>query len=268
MIKEFFKPANVEEALKLKKEQSHSFYLGGGTKLNNSGEDYKAEAFISLENMNLKGILKTGDKMKVGAVETLQCLIDSPEISDFLKTAASGESNRNIRNASTIGGVIASGKSWSTVLIALMAMDADVETAEEGILSICDYVKNRKDSLILSVLLPLKEAGMHQNIQRKTANSRPELVVASLIEKSGDEVKKAVLVLGGISDIPMRLESVEKKIKSGELDNADAVQDVVMDEIVQYTEKCENGTYLNYLSGVMAADCVGRCMKKTISGNA
>ena len=261
MIKEFFKPSSAQEALKLKKDQRRSFYLGGGTKLNNSGEDYNAETFISLENMNLKGILKTGEKMKIGAVETLQHLIDSPEIPDFLKTAASGESNRNIRNASTIGGVIASGKSWSTVLVALMAMDAEVETADEGILSVCDYVKDRKQSLILSVLVSLKDAKMYQNNQRKTANSRPEIAVAAFIEKSGDGVAKARLVLGGVSDQPIRLISVENKLIDGSLSNADAVQDSVMDEIAQYTEDCENGTYLNYISGVMAADCVGRCMR-------
>jgi putative selenate reductase FAD-binding subunit len=261
MIKEFFKPSSVEEALKLKKNQSNSFYLGGGTKLNNSGEDYKAEVFISLENMNLKGIVKAGEKVKIGALETLQQLIDSPEIPEFLKTAVLGENNRNIRNASTIGGVVASGKNYSTVLVALMAMNAEVETADDGVLAVDEYVKEGKNSLILAVLLSPVKSKMFQNNQRKTANSRPEIVVAASIVKSGDTVSDAVLVLGGVSDRPVRLNSVEKKLIDGSLTNADAVQDSVMDEIVKYTEKKENGTYLNYLSGVMAADSVGRCMR-------
>lgn len=262
MIKEFYKPSTTEEALALKKKQSRAFYMGGGTKLNNSGEEYGAEAFISLENMNLKGILKTGDKLKIGAVETLQNLIDAPLVPEFLKKGAEGESNRNIRNASTIGGVIGSGKSWSTALVALMAMDAEVETADEGILSVCDYVKEGKDSLILSVLIPAAStAKMYQNNQRKTANSRPEIAVAASIGKNGDKVSKAVLVLGGFLKNPIRLESIEEKLVDGTLSDADSVQDAVMDEIVQYTEKMEKGSYLNYLSGVMAADCVGRCVR-------
>jgi len=261
MIKEFFKPSTTEEALKLKKEQSNSFYLGGGTKLNNSGEDYRAEAFISLENMNLNGIMKVGDKVKIGAVETLQQLIDSPVVPEFLKTAVSGETNRNIRNASTVGGVIASGRSWSTALAALMAMDSEVETAEDGLMTVFEYVNSGKDSLILSVLLPPVKSRMFQNNQRKTANSRPEIVIASSIEKSGEAVSGAVVVLGGVSEHPIRLNSVEKKLVDGSLTNADDVQDAVMEEIVKFTEKSENGTYLNYLSGVMAADCVGRCMR-------
>lgn len=261
MIKEFYKPSTTEEALKLKKEQSRAFYLGGGTKLNNRGEDCGAEAFISLENMNLKGILKVGDTLKIGAVETLQKLIDAPEIPEFLKTAALGESNRNVRNASTIGGVIASGKSWSTVLVALMAMDAHVETAEDGIISVCDYVKDKKESLILSVLLGESAAKMFQNNQRKTANSKPEIVMAASVVKKGNAVQKAILVLGGLTDSPIRLTSIESKLKDGTLADADSVQDAVMDLIVEYTEKKENGSYLNYISGVMAADCVGRCMR-------
>ena len=103
---------------------------------------------------------------------------------------------------------------------------------------------------------------MHQNNQRKTANSRPEIVLAASIEKSGDSVTGAVIALGGVSKHPVRLSSTEKKLIDGSITNADDVQDSVMDEIVQYTEKSENGTYLNYLSGVMAADCVGHCMRQ------
>ncbi len=55
--------------------------------------------------------------------------------------------------------------------------------------------------------------------------------------------------------------SVEENLLDGALDNADAVQDAVMDVIIKYTENLKNGTYLNYISGVMVADCVGRCMR-------
>jgi len=261
MINDFHKPSSAEEAVKIKREKGHSFYLGGGTKLNNGGEINKAESYISLENIGLKGIIKTGDKIKVGALETLQKLIDSPAIPEFIKAGALGESNRNIRNASTVGGTIASGKSYSTVLASLIAVDAEVETAEEGMLSVNEYVKSGMNSLILAVYLPVSDVKLYQNNQRKTANSRPEIIVAASVEKSSDSVSRAILVLGGISDRPIRLEKVENKLIDGSLKDADSVQDAVMDEIISLTEKKENGVYLNYISGVMAADCVGRCMR-------
>ena len=103
---------------------------------------------------------------------------------------------------------------------------------------------------------------------RKTENSKPEIVCAVSLKKSGKEISDTVLVLGGISETPLRLKLTENKLSEGSLANADAVQDSVMDEIVKYTEKKDQGAYLNYISGVMAAGCVGRCMKKDISGDA
>ncbi|MDA3810109.1 MAG: FAD binding domain-containing protein [Spirochaetaceae bacterium] len=261
MIKEFLKPSNIKEAVKLKKEIKHSFYLGGGTKLNNGGESFGAEVFISLENLNLKGIEIVNGKVKIGAMETLQQLIDSPDIPEFLKQSALGETNRNIRNASTIGGVIAARKSWSTALVGLMALDVEVETADGGIIKIDDYVKSGKDNLIVNLFLLSGNFSQYQNNQRKTANSRPEICIAASIGKSGEKLSSAIVVLGGIADRPIRLTEVESKLIDGTLDKADAVQDSVMDVIVKYTEKLENGPYLNYLSGVIAADCVGRCMR-------
>ncbi len=261
MIKEFLKPSNVKEALKMKKEMNDSFYLGGGTKLNNSGENYSADILISLENLNLKGIVKMGEKVKIGSGESLQDLLDSSDVPQFLKDSISGESNRNIRNASTLGGQIAAAKSYSTTLAGLMAMDAEIETADEGILNINDYVKNDMNDLILNVFIPQVKSKMYRNDQRVTANSRPEITAAVSIGKSGDSVSKAIIVLGGLEKHPIRLISIEKKLLDGSLTNADAVQDAVQDEILKNTEKMEKGTYLNYISGVMVADCVGRCMR-------
>lgn len=261
MIKKFLNPSSTEEAREMKKENKNSYYLGGGTKLNNGGENLKADVYISLEGLKLTGIEKMSAKIKIGAMETLQNLIDSPIIPQFLKASALGESNRNIRNASTIGGEIAAAKSWSTTVAGLMAMEAEVETADEGILSVDDYIKNGKDSLIQNIYLPERTSSMYRNDQRVTANSRPEITAAASIEKSSGSISKAVLVLGGLADRPVRLYRVENQLMDGSLKNADAVQDAVMDEIVQYTEKREKGTYLNYISGVMAADCVGRCMR-------
>jgi probable selenate reductase FAD-binding subunit len=261
MINEFFKPTNSEDALKLKKENKNSFYLGGGTKLNKGGESFGAEVFISLENLGLKGIFKVGDKVKIGASETLQHLIDSSVVPQFLRESVQGETNRNIRNASTIAGVIASGKTWSTVLAGLMALEAEVETADGGVIAVSDYVEKGMSALILSVSVPYGNTAVYQNNQRKTSNSNPEITVAVSISKSGETLSKAVVVLGGVAEVPIRLSDIEKKLLDGSLTNADAVQDSVMDLIVQYTEKKEKGEYLNYLCSVMVADCVGRCMK-------
>ncbi|MBN2658279.1 MAG: FAD binding domain-containing protein [Spirochaetales bacterium] len=267
MIKDFFKPSSIAEALELKDKTPGAFFLGGGTRLNKSGENFHAEAYISLEQLGLDFIALEGGVLKIGAMVTLQKLMDSEDVPQFLKDSAGGESNRNLRNASTLGGRIGYCDSSSTVVAGLLAMEADVETARGGKMALDEYIGGKMDDLVTAVILPSSKAVLIQKDQRVTANSRPDLTVAVSVLKDGGKVAKAVLAMGGVSDKPIRLKNVEARLIDGSLSSADAVQDAVQDELVPYTEKRERGTYLNYIGAVLAADCVGRAMKD-ISGDA
>lgn len=262
MVKEYLKPSSVAEALEMKKNTARSFYLGGGTKLNKLKENFNAEAYISLENLGLKTIEIDKSEVHIGALVTVQQLIDSTDIPEFLKGSAAGEANRNLRNASTIGGETAYAQSSSTLVTGLIALDAEIETAESGRISLYDYVRGDHSELVLKVILKSSDAALYQNDQRVNANSRPELTVAASISRESDKVKDAIVVMGGVDNTPIRLEAVEAKLKDGSLVNADAVQDAVQDELIPYTKERDRGTYINYIGGVLAAGCVGRCMKK------
>jgi len=261
MIKDYFKPSSLEEALDYKKKNPGAFYLGGGTKLNKTGEDFYAESYISLENLDLDGISLEGGVLKIGSMVTLQKLMDSEDVPLFLKESAAGESNRNIRNASTVGGEIAYCHSSSTVVTGLLALEAEVETAEGATKTLEQYISGKREELIKGIVLPSSKAVLVQRDKRVTSNCRPELSVAVSILKDKEKVQKAVLVMGGIGEIPVRLKNVEKRLIDGSLASADSVQDAVQDELVPFTEKHERGTYLNYIGGVLAADTVGRAMR-------
>jgi putative selenate reductase FAD-binding subunit len=261
MIKDFFKPSSIAEALEMKDKNSNAYFLGGGTKLNKSGEDFNAESYISLEKLGLGEISLEGGILKIGAAVSVQKLMDSDEVPRFLKDCAGGEANRNLRNASTIGGEIAYCHSSSPLVAGLLAMDVEVDTGRSGKQLLEDYIGGSREDLITQILIPSSKARFIQKDQRSTANSRPELTVAVSVLKEGDAIKKVILVLGGIDEIPMRLKEVEKGLVDGSLSSADAVQDAVQDVLVPFTEKRERGTYLNYIGGVLAADCVGRAIK-------
>jgi len=261
MIKEYFKPSSLVEALDIKKKHPGAFYLGGGTKLNKTGEDLNAESYISLEKLALDGISLEGGALKIGSMVTLQKLMDSEDVPLFLKESAAGEANRNIRNASTLGGEIAYSHSSSTLVTGLLAMEADVETAEGSKKPLEQYIGGRREELITGIVLPSSKAVLVQRDKRVTSNSRPELAVAVSILKEKGSVVKVILAMGGIGEVPVRLKNVENRLIDGSLSSADSVQDAVQDELVPYTEKRERGTYLNYIGGVLAADTVGRAMR-------
>ncbi|MBB6479499.1 FAD binding domain-containing protein [Spirochaeta isovalerica] len=261
MIKDFFKPSSIAEALEMKDKNPGAFFLGGGTKLNKGGENFNAAAYISLEHLGLDSIELENNALKIGAMVTLQKLMDSEDVPQFLKDCAAGESNRNLRNASTVGGEIGYCMSSSNFVAGLLAMEAEVETDGKGKKTLEEYISGNRDDLITAVILPSSKAVLMQKDQRSTANSKPELTVTASVLKEGGKVAKAVVVIGGVAEKPMRLKKVEARLVDGSLASADAVQDAVQDELVPYTEKRERGTYLNYIGAVLTADCVGKAMR-------
>lgn len=261
MIKDYFKPSSLAEALELKDKNPRTFFLGGGTRLNKNGENFNAEYYVSLEGLGLDNISQENDLIKIGAMITLQKLIDSGDVPQFLKDSAMAESNRNLRNAATLGGEIAYCSSSSTLVAALLALGAQVEIGGKEIKSLESYIGGSREELITALMLPPSNAVLVQKDQRVTANSNPELTVAVSVEKTGKSLKKVILVMGGIDEIPIRLKTVESRLVDGSLTSADAVQDAVQEELVPFTEMKERGTYLNYIGGVLAADCVGRAIR-------
>ena len=147
MIKEVFKPASFEEAVKLK--DSDIYYLSGGTQINwTPARDERKlkgkpaiEKVILLSGLLSSDIKKEGSALFIGAGATLQELIDTPAVPDALKKAAGYIASRNIRNMATLGGNIAANRADSYIIPCLIALKADVETSDDGIICVEKYIR-------------------------------------------------------------------------------------------------------------------------------
>ena len=156
MERNFYRPDNREEALKLHAEGG--IFLAGGTEINRGwpgdgglpgipGGSFSAEEdLIYLEDLGLKGIRSEAGSIFIGACVTLQEIGDNTGLPGWLRKAAGFLPSRNVRNMATLGGNIAAGRSNSVLLPGLLAADVRIHmagsvmlTAESYLLALDEY---------------------------------------------------------------------------------------------------------------------------------
>ena len=253
MIKEAVKAASPEEAVELKKKGM--VYMAGGTYLNWAESDVDAERVVLLEGALSSGISEDAGGVKIGALCTLTDIIDSSLVPEALRTAAGFIPSRNIRNAATIGGNIAANRTDSYVIPALLALNAEVQTLEEGKMSVYEYIKGGKSSLIMNVVIPSFEGKIAVDRSVRSSAAYPTVITAVSVS-SGEWV----VALGCIGDHVIRLEEFEREIASGKYKTEEELFKGVYDSIDPSGSIKESGTYRRYIASTLIARSVSMCM--------
>ncbi|MCK5153499.1 MAG: FAD binding domain-containing protein [Spirochaetales bacterium] len=261
MIKEVFKPASFGEAVKLK--GSDVYYLSGGTQINwtPAMDERKLmgkpqiEKVVLLSGLLSKEIKKEGSAVFIGAGASLQNLIDDSLIPDALKKAAGYIASRNIRNMATIGGNIAANRADSYVIPCLIALKADVDTEDEGIMCVEKYVREEKDSLIKQIILPPLDGVCVIDAALKSSGSFPSVTTAVMVSS-----REVVVAIGCVSKHVVRLKNLEAGILNGSL-KRDSLIAAVADEISPVGDLQGSVEYKKYISGTMIAHSVERGYK-------
>jgi len=261
MIKEVFKPASLDEAVKLK--NADIYYLSGGTQINWTparnerkikGEP-QIEKVILLKDILSSEIKKEGSALSIGAGVTLQELIDDSLIPDALKKASKYIASRNIRNMATIGGNIAANRADSYIIPCLIALKADIETADEGIMCVETYVREEKISLIKRIILPEVEGICVIDVTLKSSGAYPSVTTAVRVSP-----KEVVVAIGCVSDHVLRLKNLESGILNGSL-TGESLEAAVAKEISPKGDLQGSAVYKKYISGSMIARSVERGYK-------
>ncbi len=260
MINDFLKPASIEEAVALKKKHTGSLYFGGGTEINYAGSLKKSECVISLKGLGLNNIEQDGDILIIGSAVTMQELIDASRVPEVLKEAAGYIYSRNIRNMATLGGNLGANKTDSAVIPCLIALAAEVTTAEDGLISVKDYISGGQDSLILSVRIPEQKGVCVVKKISRAVSSAPVINAAVRIDGTWEDIREAVIAVGGVAPRVIRLGSIEEELKSGGLKNGDDLQKAVSEVVSPEPDILGSLSYKKYICGIVVADCVRKCM--------
>ncbi len=262
MIQEVYNPASIKEAVELK--SSNTCYMAGGTQINWTPfhEERKLagkpqiEKVILLQNLLSREVKKEGGALFLGAGMTLQELIDEPSVPDSLKVASGYIASRNIRNMATLGGNIAANRSDSFLLPCLIALKADVETANDGIMCVEKYILEKKESLITQIILPEVSGRCIMDVSRKSSGAYPSAVTAVRISDND-----AVIAAGCIAPHTVRLKSIEAGVKDGSLRGESLVK-AVSESIDPVSDLQGSSAYKKYLTGTMIAHSVDISLKE------
>ena len=200
MITDYYRPETLPEALELLK-QPDTLPLGGGTLL--SQLKTASVKVVDLQALGLDTLQKKGNNLEIGAMVTLQQLLESEHAPDALKATLKLEAPLNIRNTATVAGALVAADGRSTFASALLALDAkltvqpDDETVEIG-----NFLplrsKNLIGKLITAITIPLNLRLTFESVARTPAD-KPIVCAALASWPSG----RARLALGGYGKSPL-----------------------------------------------------------------
>jgi CO/xanthine dehydrogenase FAD-binding subunit len=194
-IVEYSRPETLDEVLRLLgQEQPHSLPLAGGTVINRrTAEDLRV---VDLQMLGLDQILTAGNNLEIGAMATLQSLLES-QIQPALKTTIQREATYNLRQVATVAGTLVASDGRSAFTTALLALDAMLTIQPGGErIGLGDLLPLRQEvlrgRLITQVSLPINARLAFEAVARTPADL-PIVCAAAAAWPSG----RLRLALGG-----------------------------------------------------------------------
>lgn len=258
MIEHYLRPNSVSEALELMKQHAaNATFFAGGSKLNAKPTQTEKTVAISLSNLSLNAIVQDGDALLIGATTSIQQIIDNELTPTSLKIAGGFIYSRHLRNQATIGGEIASLQDESLLLPCLIALKAEVILADSQKMLVEDYVEQKKQDLILQIVLPdPKLICVTENI-RRSAGGLSIISAAVSIDHAGE----TIIALEGVASgkrrgAPVRLRDIEQMDLEGE-----ALERAVAEAIIPQADLRGSIEYKRYISGVLVTDLLAECQR-------
>ncbi len=257
MIQEYLKPGSPSEALEMKKKQgTEAAYIAGGTEVNRLKSPVRARTLIGLEKSGFPGIDKKGSALRIGAMVSLQELIESDLVPEALRKAARQAGSRSIRHMATVGGNIAADRRDSYLVPALLAFDAKLELAGGGEADLDAWLEN-KEGLVVSILIANPGRCVRLARVSRTVQGVPVLVMAY---GCGDGTKGATrFIIGGLPGPARRVKAVEEAIDAGSLKDSGELVKKVSELVNPVSDFLGSVEYKRYIAGVSAADLFSAC---------
>jgi CO/xanthine dehydrogenase FAD-binding subunit len=209
ILAEYHKPRSVAEAVRLLQRTDVKLRpLAGGSQLVGALETRAlpgVDGVVDLAGLALNQIKATGDLLHIGAMATLSDVSNHPVAGEvaggILRRTAAYEGPVNLRNAASVGGVVAAAESDSEFYAALLALDASViisDDEHETVTALADFTIPSSHHLIVAVTLPVRALSSgHARIAR-TPSDRCIVAAVAVIGSGAERV-----ALCGVGDRPL-----------------------------------------------------------------
>lgn len=196
-LREYHRPRSLDEAAGLLARGGDRLVpLAGGTKLVGQLEMRAlpdVEGVVDLAEVGLGYARSEDGILRVGAMCTLAALLDQPEAAaladGLLRRAARGEGPVNLRNAATVGGVVACAEADSEFYAGLLALGASVTVRMgDGERTIPLAEAAPVPGLVIEVQIPLAFARGGAARIARTPSDRPIVAAMAVRGLSGERV--------------------------------------------------------------------------------
>ena len=197
---EYSRPGTLGEALAL---LQHGVPLAGGTAL--TANRRSLQAVVDLQDLGLDSLEISETGFRFGAVLPLQALVGAANrLPPALVRACRLEAGWNIRNQATLGGTLFSGDGRSPLLTSLLAMGAELESAEsDSRLPLAELFQLRAGrtpiGLITAIHARPPDRLAYEQVARSPADL-PQVCAAAAYFGASDELRVA---LGGHGRHPL-----------------------------------------------------------------
>jgi aerobic-type carbon monoxide dehydrogenase small subunit (CoxS/CutS family)/CO/xanthine dehydrogenase FAD-binding subunit len=229
-IRSYHRPTDIEEALDLVRRGVVP--VAGGTRV--LASDAELPNVLDLSALPLRGITMEDGDLRIGALTTLQELLDSPAAHTatrgLLPAACRAHSaSRMIRAMATVGGESVHGAHDSEVVAALLALNAvfDVRSGGETVESpALRFLKDPRLDLAAGGLATSVSIAGRPNgaaLERLAVlPSAPSIVaVAVALSFAGDKCSRARIVITGLETRPARVLEAEARLEGTTGEDAD-----------------------------------------------
>ncbi|MDD2405976.1 MAG: FAD binding domain-containing protein [Sphaerochaetaceae bacterium] len=271
MISSFTVATSVEHALQLKREAgSQGVFLAGGTEINRLGTQLTGTIAISLANLPIQSIEKDKNAVTIGTMATLQRIIDTGFVPDYMKVACRFCVSRTRRNMATVGGNLALQRDDSYLMPTVVAAKArlilatlgpDGSIVEENI-PIREYLAFKdhfSDSLLLAIVLNKPTRFVSSKRIALTEQSMASVTVALGSDLSSKEIHDVRLCTAVKGSGVFRIPEIEETIANGTYEPVDEPVVFSLPAVEFVDDFTGSATYKRYILGTAIADLFREC---------
>lgn len=266
-IVHYLYPQTVDEALDIRELYGHTACWAGGWALAGRDADSPIICAIALDHLRIHGgglniIHKNEHFLRVGALTTLQDIMEHPDIPPVLKAAAALEPSRALRCTMTLGGDVAARRPDSHLATTLMALGALLELAGDATVSINQYAARHERDLILFARIPLNRQAA---VARHRRSARGAVLITAAVGWDQDGCNTIVTVAG--AGLPLqRLPEAERLLDThGTTLPLTVLEKTVRTTVTPEADWTGSATYKAHLTAVAVADCVAACRQGRIT---
>ena len=257
MASHFHAPETIEDALRIQREfHGGACFVAGGTEVNNRKAKGAPEHLVWLGRLGLGGIRRRDAGVSIGAMATLQEILESEIVHPAIRRAASNHANRNIRNVATIGGHLGVCRSCADMIPALLALGARLRVAADAGEIERDleaWVLGERDGLVLSVEVPDPPGDLRVALENHTRTANDLSLVAATvsfrIEAGG--VRGAIVAVGGVARSVVRLRPVEAALQGRPLPPRDEIETLVAAHVDPITDVRGSAAFKRQLAATL-----------------